>query len=57
MTAKAVDPDAYGDFSVNNRLLRYKGKMVIGSDSNFRDSILQEIHNSAIGGHSSIHGT
>lgn len=57
MTAKSVDPTAYGEFTVSDGLLRYKGKVVVGADSNLRASILSEIHNSSFGGHSGIQRT
>lgn len=56
-TTKVVDPTAYGDFSTNHGLLGYKGKVVVGTDSDIRVSILNEIHNSSFGGHSGINGT
>lgn len=38
-------------------LLRYKGRLVVESYTNLRQDLQQEMHNSAIGGHSGIQGT
>lgn len=57
LTAKAIDHTAYADFSISEGILRYKGRVVVGSDTNLRNSILQEVHNTSYGGHSGIHGT
>lgn len=57
MTAKAIDKDVYADFTITDKILRYKSKVVVGSDSELRANILCEIHNSAYGGHSKVLGT
>lgn len=57
LAAKAVDSSAYGDFSITEGILRYRGKVVVGSNQQLGDSILHEIHASAFGGHSGIQGT
>lgn len=57
LAAKAVDPDAYGDFSITEGVLRYKSRVVVGGDSDLRSTILAEIHNSAYGGYLGVQGT
>lgn len=57
LASKAVDAGAYGDFSISDGILRYRERVVVGSDPNLRASILQEVHSSSFGGHSGIQGT
>ncbi|KAJ1702741.1 hypothetical protein LUZ63_002520 [Rhynchospora breviuscula] len=44
-------------YSMHQGLLRYKNKICVGNGHQWRRRILQEIHNSSIGGHSGILGT
>lgn len=57
LTTKAVDKTAYGDFSITEGILRYKGRVVVGNDADLRSAILTEIHNTTYGGHSGVQGT
>ena len=47
----ATDPDKPSPFSVNQKQLLHKGRLVIPRRSNFIQSILSEFHNSPVGGH------
>lgn len=55
----ALHQNTQGDYSYGNgnELLRYKGKLYIGKTSPVRKRILDQMHNSALGGHSGIQNT
>ena len=40
------------DYHVINGMLKYKGKLVVGSANNIINSLLKAIHDTAVGGHS-----
>lgn len=44
-------------FHLSNRLLQYKGRLVIGKNEGLWNQLLYQYHNSAIWGHSSIKAT
>lgn len=44
-------------FSYRDGLLRYKGKLFVGSTTSLRAKILQYMHSSGYGGHSGINAT
>jgi hypothetical protein len=52
-----VDQNAVTQYSVHSGILRYKGKICIGSNSDLRNKILTSLHSSAIGGHFGIRVT
>ena len=47
-----IDPQSLPEFSFVNELLRYQGKLYVGDQKELKQQILQEVHNSGIGGHS-----
>ncbi|GER52334.1 polyprotein [Striga asiatica] len=55
--ANTLDPQAYPDFTLVDGLIRYRGRLGVGSNSQLRESLLQATHDSAFGGHSGILGT
>ena len=56
-TRLVVQPTDQFGYTLSARLLRYKGRLVIGEDSQLKDRILQSLHNSPIGGHSGLNVT
>jgi hypothetical protein len=53
----AVNSQASLDYSLHTGILRYKGKICIGSATNLKDTISTSLHASAVGGHSGIRAT
>lgn len=51
------NPEARPPFSLTDGIFRYKHKLYIGAKGEWRGRIMQEMHDSAIGGHSGILGT
>lgn len=47
-----IDPAAKPHFSLKNGLLRYKGRIWLGTNTKLQQKIIQELHNSPLGGHS-----
>jgi hypothetical protein len=55
MIAKlAIDSTAVPNFSLNNGILRYNGRIWIGKTSNLQTKLLHACHSSALGGHSGV---
>ena len=52
LQALVVAPDSHPNFSTHSGILRYKGRIYIGSSSTLRDKIFSSFHSSAFGGHS-----
>jgi hypothetical protein len=50
-----VAPTAQPNMTLQAGILRYKGRLFIGSDDNLKQQILHSMHASAIGGHSVKH--
>jgi hypothetical protein len=50
----SVQPQAAPHYSLHSVILKYKGKICIGNNSELKKKILSSLHSSAIGGHSSI---
>lgn len=46
-----------GDYSCTEGLIRYKGRIHVGSNTEIRQQILNNFHSSAIGGHSGKRAT
>lgn len=44
-------------YSYQHNILRYKGRLYVGSDNEIKSAILHSLHSSAAGGHSGIRGT
>lgn len=49
--------DARPPYTLTDGILRYKNKLYIGSNGDWRRKVMQEMHDSATGGHSGILGT
>lgn len=50
----AVDQDAVPHFTLQEGLLKFKGRIWVGNNHTLQQSILSALHSSAIGGHSGI---
>jgi hypothetical protein len=48
----SIDPQAEIHYTMNNGILRYRGKIVVGDSSELRTSIIKNFHSTALGGHS-----
>ena len=46
-----------GPFTVVDGLIRYKGRVWLGSNAAAQKRVLQELHAGALGGHSGVHAT
>ena len=46
-----LDPDAQPPYQLVEGILKYKGKIYVGSSNDLRLQLLQTLHSSAIGGH------
>nr|XP_027098927.1 uncharacterized protein LOC113718211 [Coffea arabica] len=51
-----LDPTSQPKYEWNNDLLKYDGRIYVGSSSGLRDKIIQALHSSALGGHSGQRG-
>lgn len=51
ITKLSVNTEALPNVTLVKGLLRYKGRLLIGSSGNLRTQLLQSFHNSALGGH------
>ncbi|XP_026451259.1 uncharacterized protein LOC113351504 [Papaver somniferum] len=56
LTQLVVTP-TQGNYSYAKGIIRFKGRLYIGSGTALRSSILHSLHASAVGGHSGINGT
>ena len=45
------------DYSYVNGMLRYKGKLYVGSHGDLRSKIIHELHHNGVGGHYGMRGT
>lgn len=57
LSAKAIDPTCYEDYSLVGDVLRYKSRIYVGSNSDLRSRIILNLHASSLGGHSGNHAT
>jgi hypothetical protein len=46
-----ISPSFVPNFTLHNDILRYKGKIYIGTSTDLRTKLLESFHNSALGGH------
>jgi hypothetical protein len=51
-----VNPNEQG-YSLRDGLIRWKGKIWVGSNTAIQTKIIKALHSSTIGGHSCIHDT
>lgn len=49
--------NSHPKYSWGRKVLRRKGKVIVGSDSELRKTIFELFHKKAIGGHSRVHAT
>jgi hypothetical protein len=52
ITKLVVDKNYVPDFSFQDGLLRFKGKIWLGNNSSMQQAVMQAMHSSAVGGHS-----
>jgi hypothetical protein len=52
-----VNEHAVPNYSLHSGILRYKGRICIGTNSDLQTKILSSLHSSALGGHSGIRAT
>lgn len=52
ITKLSVPPTIVPNFSFTNRLLKYKSRVWLGSNTAIQQQIIQALHASAVGGHS-----
>ena len=57
LTELAVDPSQNHHYSLQDGLIRYKGRLWIGHNTKVQNSILTALHSSGLGGHSGITAT
>jgi hypothetical protein len=47
-----VSPDSHPQYSLDNGIIRFKGRIWVGDNPTLQSKILAALHDSAIGGHS-----
>jgi hypothetical protein len=52
LTELAIDKTSNPKYTLNSGILRYKGRMYIGENTQLKDKIFHSFHSSAFGGHS-----
>lgn len=52
-----IKKDVRPDYQLKARILRYKGRLVIGTSRELTEKLIQRCHDTAIEGHSGIRGT
>ena len=52
-----MDPTIRPGYTLTNGLIKYQGKLVIGDDDGLKRKVVEALHVSPIGGHSSIVNT
>ncbi|KAL2226832.1 UNVERIFIED_CONTAM: Retrovirus-related Pol polyprotein from transposon [Sesamum indicum] len=57
MQSKVIDGTSFPDYSYETGVLKKGGKICVGSHGGIREKILKALHDSALGGHSGMHGT
>jgi hypothetical protein len=57
LTKLSIDPQAIPNFTLQNGILRYKNRVLIGKSGTLRNSLLDTFHKSALGGHSGERAT
>jgi hypothetical protein len=50
-------PAADSPYSITAGVLRYKGQIIVGADTNLRQQLIQALQSSAVGGHSGMRAT
>lgn len=57
LTKLSVQRDSVAHFTLQNGLLRYKGRIVVGNTGSLQQRLISTFHNSALGGHSGERAT
>lgn len=57
MTRMAVDPKCEPEFTLQDGVLLFRGRVWIGEDSTTQQHLIRALHASAAGGHSGFHAT
>lgn len=57
LSEPTADPLSHPKFTLDNELLRCKGRVVVGDDQALKSQILSTMHSAAYGGHSGVNGT
>lgn len=52
LTGLAVNPSSYPHYSLSKGLIKHKGKVWVGNNSNIQQQIISALHDSPLGGHS-----
>ena len=52
-----LDSHTGSDYQILDGIIKYKGKLVVGSANGIRNSLLKAVHDTALGGHSGQRGT
>ena len=56
-TALSLDPESVPNFTLKQGILRYKGRIYIGTSGELRSKLIAFIHDSPVGGYSGNVGT
>ena len=51
-----LDPSSNSDYQFDKGLLKFKGKLYVGTAKGIKDNLIKELHDSAVGGHSGQRG-
>jgi len=57
ITKLSVDANAVPNFTLQNGILRYKGRVLVGTSGSLKSLLLDTFHKSALGGHSGERAT
>ena len=57
MAQLSVSPNSKPGYALSNGIIRFKGRMVMSDNKQLKRQILQFLHSSPLGGHSSIRAT
>lgn len=57
LTSLAVQPQGEGNYTLQEGVIRHKGRIYVGSNATAQQNILQALHSNGIGGHSGITAT
>lgn len=57
LTKLSIDPQAVPNYTLQNGILRFKGKIVIGTPTQLQTDLITSFHKSALGGHSGERAT
>jgi hypothetical protein len=57
ITKLSLDPSSVPHYTLQDGLLRFKGRVWVGADSQVHNQIISALHCSAIGGHSGVPNT